>query len=289
MKRKKRGIFFENNRFLHRCSTTTTQFRGHYLKEIYCVPFIPIFGPPEKWQWSSKLKNQYFQRFSSRYHPDLAKAKVSSIWSPGYSQLTRILSGSSRRARYDFFINQGRKFALVVNRHLQDMTLVPGEDFFLGFTNASLETLEHMHSRGIDTILDQIDPGRVEEEIVVAERKRWPGWEEEEAPIPSIYFDRIEKEWQTASMILVNSSWSKNALVTRGVAECKIITVPQAIEMPSTIIISDYTKQRPLRILWLGSVILRKGIPYLLKAAKKTWVCGRSQSCWFNWNNSKRD
>jgi glycosyltransferase involved in cell wall biosynthesis len=71
---------------------------------------------------------------------------------------------------------------------------------------------------------------------------------------------------------MVNSEWSREALVQQGVPEAKIEIIPIAYEPESTPQTGpaevDGTS-RPLRVLWLGSVILRKGIQYLVEAAER--------------------
>jgi glycosyltransferase involved in cell wall biosynthesis len=71
--------------------------------------------------------------------------------------------------------------------------------------------------------------------------------------------------------VLVNSEWSADALVQQGVPRAKIIVVPHAYERRSTPAQSraTYDGSRPLRVLFLGSVLLRKGIPYLMGAARE--------------------
>src|SRR5205085_10628373 len=117
-----------------------------------------------------------------------------------------------------------------VARRLSRQQLDPEIDYFFGFDSASLETLEHLKSRGVFTILDQIDPARTEQEIVREEGRRWPGWEEVSGSIPDSYFRRLEQEWALADLVLVNSSWSKNGLVRQGVPEQKIVVVPMSYE-----------------------------------------------------------
>ena len=65
--------------------------------------------------------------------------------------------------------------------------------------------------------------------------------------------------------------WSKGALLQQGVPAGKIIVVPLAYEPDAAPPLRRLRSnaQRPLTVLWLGSVILLKGIQYLLQAAKR--------------------
>jgi glycosyltransferase involved in cell wall biosynthesis len=133
------------------------------------------------------------------------------------------------------------------------------------------EVLEWFEGSDGLTIVDQIDPGRVEKEIVLEEMDRWPGWATQAPVLHPPHYERIEAEWELASVVMVNSEWSKQALVQQGVAASKIEIIPIAYDPPDDAdeVPQVSSKDEPFRLLWLGSVILRKGIPYLLGAAKR--------------------
>jgi glycosyltransferase involved in cell wall biosynthesis len=72
---------------------------------------------------------------------------------------------------------------------------------------------------------------------------------------------------------LVNSEWSRQALQEQGVPETKMSVVPLAYEAPASLGVDE--RRIPLstceflRILWLGQVNVRKGIHYLIEAARQ--------------------
>ena len=68
--------------------------------------------------------------------------------------------------------------------------------------------------------------------------------------------------------VLVNSEWSRQSLIAQGVPAEKLITAPLAYEPGGTQPPARSPHRGPLRVLWLGTVSLRKGIPYLLEAAR---------------------
>ncbi|HEX7294600.1 MAG TPA: glycosyltransferase family 4 protein, partial [Pyrinomonadaceae bacterium] len=125
--------------------------------------------------------------------------------------------------------------------------------------------------RGWKTVLGQIDPGPKEEELVAElskTRNCVSPWE----PAPASYWQRWQRECDFADCIVVNSDWSRDALVTHGIAADKIKVIPLAFE-PSAeakTFIRTYplvfTPERPLRVLFLGQVCLRKGIGALFQA-----------------------
>ncbi len=112
-------------------------------------------------------------------------------------------------------------------------------------------------------------------------KKNWPGWTSKAVEIPEKYFVRREREWALADRILVNSEFSRQALLQQGVSAEKLVVVPlcyetktepgrQRADSEKEFQISDFrfSAPSPLRVLFLGQVILRKGIQYLMAAAK---------------------
>ena len=78
--------------------------------------------------------------------------------------------------------------------------------------------------------------------------------------------------------MMVNSEFSRQALIQQGVPSGKIVVVPLCYEatgeklkaeMLKTEILKYSDTGTPFRVLFLGQVILRKGIQYLVEAARK--------------------
>lgn len=117
--------------------------------------------------------------------------------------------GASNAARIGLrrLHRNGPRFLAPRLAHLQKAQLTEKHTFF-GSNTGCLETLKWLRGEGVFSVVDQIDPARVEDDIVRAERERWPGWETNHARIPDAYFERLAGEWELASRVLVNSSWS---------------------------------------------------------------------------------
>jgi glycosyltransferase involved in cell wall biosynthesis len=115
--------------------------------------------------------------------------------------------------------------------------------------------------------VDQIDPARIEEEIVRREEELWPGWAAPPGRIPDAYFDRLAAEWKRASIVVVNSEWSRTGLVQQGVPREKLRVLPLAYDAPALPGRTE-TSAHARTVLWLGQVVLRKGIQYLMAAAR---------------------
>jgi glycosyltransferase involved in cell wall biosynthesis len=69
-------------------------------------------------------------------------------------------------------------------------------------------------------------------------------------------------------IVVVNSEWSKRALVLQGVPAEKIIVVPLCIDLCHWTPGQPIDARGPLKVLWLGGINLRKGIQYLVGAAR---------------------
>jgi glycosyltransferase involved in cell wall biosynthesis len=162
----------------------------------------------------------------------------------------------------------GEKFASLVRDHLYFQELDSSSDLFFGFNTNCLEALHHLRDRGIFTVVDQVDPGKVEEDLCIEETEKWPGWARVPGRMSDAYWDRIKEEWRAADLVLVNSPWSAEALVQQGVARNKLIVVPLAIDASASHARPELSHLAPLKVLWLGSLILRKGIQYLVHAAR---------------------
>ncbi len=163
----------------------------------------------------------------------------------------------------------GQWFATKVRDHLEKQELDPELDHFFGFSTNCLETLEMLRHRRVLTIVDQVDPGVIEEDLVLEEARRWPGWANAPGRLPKSFWNRVKAEWDIADLVLVNSQWSQEALLQQGVPRQKIIVVPLALDLVPDSLTEPVRAVGNLKVLWLGSVTLRKGIQYLVEAARR--------------------
>jgi glycosyltransferase involved in cell wall biosynthesis len=156
------------------------------------------------------------------------------------------------------------------------------QTILLSYSYAALEPFRYAKARGWKTVLVQIDPGPEEEAIVAEEASRVPELAGDWQPAPSEYWNDWREECKIADRIIVNSEWSREGLVRGGVPAGKILIIPLAYETPkdgnqkSEIRNQKshrsypvrFTHERPLRVLFLGLVNLRKGVARLLEAAR---------------------
>ncbi|MEM7145832.1 MAG: glycosyltransferase family 4 protein, partial [Verrucomicrobiota bacterium] len=89
------------------------------------------------------------------------------------------------------------------------------------------------------------------------------------------YWDDWRRECDLADIIIANSEWSKSLLARDGVNENKIRVVPLAMEQNRATFAShskvpdEFNQDRPLHVLCLGQINLRKGIVPLIGAFQK--------------------
>lgn len=153
------------------------------------------------------------------------------------------------------------------------------------YSYAALEILRYAKAQGWKTILGQIDPGIEEEKIVLEEFKKHPELAPDWRPVPSQYWQNWHRECELTDYILVNSEWSKKLLTKAGIIEGKIKIVPLVYQVPEAaksferLYPKKFTGDRPLRILFLGLITLRKGIAPYLQAIEK--LKGEPIEFWF--------
>jgi glycosyltransferase involved in cell wall biosynthesis len=223
---------------------------------------ITDFWAPPIPQTVRKLLPRSINRLAGRRREDIPGNLVRSLPRFGI-QYSRLQRNTVRESRFKVYEEEGARFALLACEYLE----TPHEAFF-GFTSASLECLKYEKERGRWTVLDQIDPGPVEARLVRAEEKEYPKLNTLPGEIPESYFERVRQEWELASTVLVNSHWSKSALVSEGVPPAKIQVVPLPFRPTQQGGVRSFSGQN-LKVLFLGTLCLRKGIHYALDAAKR--------------------
>ena len=257
--------------------TTQIGAREHYLPPVALARRgVLEAGFTDFWagaatRWVAKFSTR-LRSVANRYEDELANQRmiafnvraVLKTWAQHHQKNGGITS------LYDFFTRYGEWFARSVLRELRKWKLEGERHRYFGFNTGCLETIDYLREHGVFCVVQQIDPARTEQRLVAEEARRWRGWETDAGEIPDSYFARLENEWHQSSLVVVNSEWSRKAMVEQGVPSGKLVVIPLGYERPhnSSPPVRAYGG-RPLRVVWLGSVTLRKGIPYLLEAARK--------------------
>src|SRR6266516_1681640 len=153
------------------------------------------------------------------------------------------------------------------------------QPILLSYSYTALEPFRYAKANGWKTVLVQIDPGPEEEKIVAEEVARVPtlgrGWQ----PAPAEYWACWREECKLVDRIVVNSEWSRKGLMREGIRSEKSLVIPLVYE-PAEVgdqnsdvtqvrsYPARFTSERPMRVLFLGLINLRKGVARLLEAAR---------------------
>ena len=256
-------------------------------REHYAIPRALLRGDllayllTDAWVPPSSLLGKICGRESNlaeRFHGELRDARVkafnsSLILFETLARARRLSGWAKIIARNGWFQHK------VVSFLRSQLSAIDYQPILLSYSYTALEPFRYAKAQGWKTLLVQIDPGPEEEAIVAEEaarvRELAAGWQ----PAPTEYWALWREECKLADRIVVNSEWSREALVRRGIPRDKISVIPVAYEarevrgQTSEIrrarsYPARFTQERPLRILFLGLINLRKGVARLLEAAR---------------------
>ena len=256
-------------------------------REHYAIPRALLRGDllayllTDAWVSPSSLLGKICGRESNlaeRFHGELRDARVkafnsSLILFETLARARRLSGWAKIIARNGWFQHK------VVSFLRSQLSAIDYQPILLSYSYTALEPFRYAKAQGWKTLLVQIDPGPEEEAIVAEEaarvRELAAGWQ----PAPTEYWALWREECKLADRIVVNSEWSREALVRRGIPRDKVSVIPVAYEarevrgQTSEIrrarsYPARFTQERPLRILFLGLINLRKGVARLLEAAR---------------------
>jgi glycosyltransferase involved in cell wall biosynthesis len=220
-----------------------------------------------------------------RFHQDLVNETVyqsnrSALRLEALARIRRVTGWSLIRQRNEWF----QQHAVSHLRRASKVSKTKAATLF-AYSYAACRLLRFARERGWRTVLGQIDPGLPEERIVAKLYDENPAQRGNWQPAPSAYWDEWRDECALADRIVVNSFWSRDALVREGVPAERIRVVPLAYETPTGARRFErhypgaFTAERPMRILFLGQINLRKGVGPLLEAARL--MGGEPMEFWF--------
>jgi glycosyltransferase involved in cell wall biosynthesis len=222
---------------------------------------------------------------AERFHAELRDARVRAFNS------SLILFEAVARVRdlegWTQIIARNRWFQRKVVSFLRSqLSTSDSQPILLSYSYTALEAFRYAKARGWKTLLVQIDPGAEEERIVAEEAARVPELARDWQPAPAGYWDDWREECKLADRVVVNSQWSRAGLIRDGVPAKKLSVIPLAYEASKVrgqksevrckesevgcarIYPARFTQERPLRVLFLALINLRKGVARLLEAAR---------------------
>jgi len=195
--------------------------------------------------------------------------------------------------------------AIVATRILGRVNLYPVSDGILGraarrlarragasvfaYSTYASEALKELASRECPRVLFQMHPHPItarriiNEELKAAPLAAASLLREHEMSIPPAVFERLAGEPSLADTIVVASSFCRSSLLENGISPQRVWVVPYGVDSARFPAKSwRQPTHGPLRLVFLGSIIQRKGVAYLLEAMKylrnepvELVLCGR--------------
>lgn len=140
---------------------------------------------------------------------------------------------------------------------------LPECDALIGISGSSLKAGRLLQSRGGRFVCDRgSSHQRFQEQIVSDEFRRWGVTSPVSDPRDTA---REEELYSMADAITVPSSFAARSFVAMGLDPAKVQTIPYGVRLERFRPVSDPIAGR-FDVLFVGSVGLRKGVPYLLDA-----------------------
>ena len=215
----------------------------NHLGELHSV-LTDVWSPPHS------LLSIFSKRVSGRFHADLQKVKVkSNLW----LKLIRHKNELNGRTAFD---NAFDKWA---SSNINDSAT-----HVFAYSYSALSVFERAKHKGIRTILGQINPGPKEAEIVRNEFFQYFDGKHKPTIPEEAYWKTWRNEVKLADKIIVNSKWSKQALIDEGIEASKLEVMPLVYDRgQSNYPIKTYLKGETLKLLYLGAISIRKGFHHL--------------------------
>ena len=228
--------------------------------DIYAASYLKAFELLPK-----SLMPKGLKRLLGRIPDGIPSSQITSFPKFGLDYSRRLVKARGVSEKNQHFLWAGKYFC--------DLILRGGfgkASAIYTFNTASLELLQAARMSGLFAVMEQtIAPHALERKILTAEHHTHPGWQEHvsEDLFATEIEERERNEWNNADLIICGSNFVKEGISKLGgpVEKCRVIpyginSIYQAHERR--------LKREPLKVLTVGEVGLRKGTPYILKAAQ---------------------
>ena len=206
------------------------------------------------------------------FHPSLAGRRHERL--PD----SKVRSNTAGRLLTDLRLRRQRKssWSTVLERNAwfgawaADQSAKAGSPVVFSYSYTAKLPFAEAKRRGALCILGQIDPGPREEEVVAQQTTAYLHLAPPDEKAPTEYWQLWREEIELADKIVVNSPWSAKLLVEAGIDAAKLVEIPLVYESGGSMEHgAGSLERRPskrLQALFLGSVILRKGVGQLFDA-----------------------
>lgn len=238
--------------------------RAGLLERLYTDIYAPRLPKPFG-ALTARYGPPSLRRWLGRSPVDIPEEKITSFDAMGLEYIWRRRRAASLEAGSAACLWAGQEFC----RRIIHCGL-GGASSVYTYNSAGLELLQHARAQGVNSITEQtFAPEKVHQEILSQERADYAGWSAASAenPLTPAYEEREQMEWDAADLILCGSEFVREGIRTAGGPADRCRVVPYGVRPPVRTSPRD-SRHRPLRVLTVGAVGLRKGAPYVLGAAK---------------------
>lgn len=247
--------------------------RAGMLAHFYTDTYV---GPGSSWRHLAQLgrlipeawRPAELHRLFGRREDSLPPVKVTAFNRFGWQYARGLQHTTDLAARERFFLDQGRRFCQLI---LQNGSFQG--DAVYAFQGAALPLFYRADDLGMKKIYEKFSaPKMIEYQLWSEESELWPGWD---SPYPALaaWQPRIaqeQEESQLADIIICGSEFVAQGLQSLGVPPEKIKVVPYGLDTSRYAVNrQSWDGRRPLRLLFVGGVSLRKGVQYIFKALEK--------------------
>ncbi len=141
-------------------------------------------------------------------------------------------------------------------------------DIFVGWSGASLEAIDVARARGMRVVIERGSSHISHQAKVLAEEYARHGIAT--GPVDPRMIERETAEYDAADAIMVPTRYAAATFISSGIDSKKLRINPYGVDLNRYLSVPvDRGYRDVIRILFVGGVGLRKGIPYLLRAFQK--------------------
>ncbi len=247
------------------------QHSYHVAKSLNDLGFLDTFYT------SSYIKSNYLQNYflknqnqfwTRRFLPGLSGNKVSANWRfemPEY--FGKLLKQDSKKIE-ELVYARDVKF----DTYVSNVILKIKPKVFWGFQGSCLNSLKKTKNVGGLAICELATAHVTFAKSILNEEKHLlPDWADSISNVdfPPHYEKRLVEEPRVADIVIAASKFTKLSLTESGVPENKIHVLPLGADVEHIKYVEKKRdKNKPLKLLYAGTVTQRKGIYYLLEAMK---------------------
>lgn len=202
----------------------------------------------------------FLERLDTTYPAAVARrflpAEVRLRTHPSLELLRRAWPRLSLPGRPDLFI--ATRFARALAADL------PMADLLVGWSSATLEAIAPAQARGMKVLLERGSTHIVHQTRVLAEAHA--GWGLPWNGTDPRLVERELAEYAAADLIVTGSSHAARSFLAQGVVADKVVVNPYGVDLSHFHPSAAPRSHGNLRVLFVGSVGVRKGVPWLVEA-----------------------